>query len=186
MISGISGGGYSASNMEAMRQNRFKKIDQDGDGKLTKDELKTGMPQNGRGPSVDDIFSKVDTNQDGVIDEAEDKTASEEMQKHGPPGGPPNATQMAGQIFKNADGDSDGKISLSDLTKLLPEGEDESGVQDLFKATDSDADGSITQSELEQSLQKLMEQMRENLASGYDRSGNVRDGGAGSSFSTLA
>jgi Ca2+-binding EF-hand superfamily protein len=186
MISGINGGGYSAGNMEAMRQGRFKKIDQDGDGKLTKDELKAGMPQNGRGPSVDDIFTKVDTNQDGAIDETEDRAAFEAMQKNGPPGGPPNPAQMASQIFKHADGDGDGKILLSDLTQLLSKGQTDSGVQDLFNAADSDEDGSITQSELEQSLHKLMEQMRENRTSGYDRSGGAREGATTGSFSAVA
>ena len=71
MTTGISSAGFASPNLEAMRQNRFKKADADGDGKITKDELSKVIPQNGKGPSVDEMFTKVDTNQDGALSREE-------------------------------------------------------------------------------------------------------------------
>jgi Ca2+-binding EF-hand superfamily protein len=179
--------------MEAMRQNRFKKIDQDGNGKITKDELKAGMPQDGKGPSVDDIFSKVDTNQDGVINEAEDKAAFEQMRKNPPPDGPPDASQMATQLFKKADADGDGKITVDELTAILPKDTNGLSADDLLKSLDSDGDSTISQSELEDSIKTMMEQRQPNLpppenssADRYDRTGGSKGKSAASWFSTLA
>jgi Ca2+-binding EF-hand superfamily protein len=197
MVSGISGSNFGAEAMEAMRQNRFKKIDQDGDGKISKDELKAGMPQNGKGPSVDDIFSKVDTNQDSVIDEAEDKAAFEQMRKNpppgGPPGAPPDASTWATQLFKKADADADGKITMEELSAALPRNTKGLSVDDLLKAMDSDNDSAISKSELETAIQKMMEQRQASFPSpeqsgtdGYDRTGGNKGKSATSLFSTLA
>src|ERR1700755_3009144 len=80
--SGISG---SCSAFDGgARPSFFKKMDGDGDGKVTKDEMKTafearsegskgaGRPPHGDGKSLDDLFAEIDTNSDGAIDEDED------------------------------------------------------------------------------------------------------------------
>jgi Ca2+-binding EF-hand superfamily protein len=166
-IANIRGHACGRQNMEAVRLSRFKKIDQDGDGKITKDELKAALPRDGRGPSVDDIFSKVDTNQDGVIDQAEDKAAVQQMRQahqghhHGPPRGAPEASKMATNIFKFADTDTDGKITKSEMStafeKVGVTDSNSSMVDELFKAADQDGDGVITQAELTAFLEKMQQ-----------------------------
>jgi hypothetical protein len=193
MVPSINTSSYGAEAMEAMRQNRFKKIDQDGDGKISKNELKAGMPSKGNGPSVEDIFSKVDTNQDGMIDQTEDKAAFEQMRKNPPPGGPPDAAKMATRLFKKADADGDGKITIDELSAALPNDTKGLSAQDLFNSVDSDDDGTISQSELEESIKKMMEQRQANFpppessrADSYDRTGGSKAKSATSLFSMVA
>ncbi len=165
MVSSIrSSGSFTTQAMETMRQNRFKKIDQDGDGKITKEEMSAGRPQNGKGPSVDDVFSKIDANKDGAIDEAEDKAGMEKMQRQHGPGGPPDPSKMAAELFKSADADGDGRISKDELTQALPKDGTGPSVDDIFKSADSDEDGAITSTELEDSFKKMAEQMQANQA----------------------
>lgn len=194
MLSGISSSSYATQDLSAMREKRFKKADADGDGKLTKDELSSTISQNGKGPSVDEIFSKIDTNQDGSIDDSEDQAASEAMQKNRPSGPPPDASEMASKLFKAADADEDGSITQSELTSALSDDSGSLNVEDLFKQTDTDEDGAISKSELEASLKKMMEQMMakneppptDTTSTGYDKSGNGMDDTVQSSFSAIA
>jgi len=89
-------------------QDIFKKIDQDGDGKVTKDELenRAGEPArrrraNSNGPSLDDLFSRIDTNGDGSIDESENNAFLDAQAKNRPQGqhgqhgqqGPPDSRE---------------------------------------------------------------------------------------------
>jgi Ca2+-binding EF-hand superfamily protein len=198
MVSSISSGSsYGTEAMEAMRQSRFKKIDSDGDGKITKSEMSASQPQDGKGPSVDDIFSKVDTNQDGVIDDSEDQTAFQQMQANGPggppPGGPPpDASKMAADIFKSTDTDSDGKITKAELTKSLTQSgqssSDSSKVDELFKAADTDGDGTITQAELAAYMEKMQPPPPPSQASSYsnDMSSRTNSSATGSLLSVVA
>lgn len=195
MVSSISGGsGFSTQAMETMRQNRFKKLDQDGDGKITKDEMSAGKPKDGKGPSVDDIFSKIDTNQDGAIDETENKVGFEKMQQQQGPGGPPDPSKMAAELFKKADADGDGKISKDELTQALPKDGKGPSVDDIFKSADSDEDGTISSTELEDSFKKMAEQTQANqsqsttetTAFSYSRKGTTTKDAVQSLFSAVA
>ena len=185
----------SAQNLAAMRQERFKKTDQDGDGKITKDELGSAIPKNGKGTGVDEVFAKVDTDQDGAISEEEDAAAFEQMRQSGspkgrPPGPPPSAADMASALFKSADADEDDALTLEELTQALSEEDEDLDAEAIFKAADEDEDGSISKAELESTLQKAMEQRggsRPPPPSGYDESGNATPSGTASSrFSVLA
>jgi Ca2+-binding EF-hand superfamily protein len=195
MTTGISGSntGLASLAFEAMQKNRFKKADADGDGKITKDELSKVIPQDGKGPGVDEVFTKVDANQDGAIDATEDAAALQEMEKSsgagGPqgPGGrppgppPPDAGKLTEDLFKSVDTDEDGIISEDELSTALSENDQTSGVdaKELFKLLDSDGDGSVTQSELETALQQMFEQRHAEAAQsrccGYDKSGSATD-----------
>jgi hypothetical protein len=60
----------------------FNRMDQDSDGSITKEELKSAMaemPQNG--PTVDEIFEEVDTDNDGVISRSESDAHLEKMKE---------------------------------------------------------------------------------------------------------
>ncbi len=194
MINSISSN-YSLPDMETVRQNRFKKADADGDGKITKDELATVIPQKGKGPGVDEIFNKVDTNGDGTIDETEDKAAFEQMQKNGPAGGPPDPTKMASDLFKLVDTDTDGKITKDELTQVLSQRNSNLSVDDIIKNVDGDEDGTITESELSEALKGAFENMQANppppppdgnATDGYDRAGNSRQASLLNLFSAVA
>ncbi len=184
MITAVSGGGgFTAQVLEAMRQNRFKKADANGDGVISKDELAAVLPKNGKGPSVDQIFSKFDTNNDGSIDNDEDKAAFQAMGgSHHHHGGPPDAGKLAQNIFAKADTDGDGKISKDELTALLPKDDKNANIDDVFKSIDSDNDGSITQTELTDSLKKAFELMQASNSQG----GSKKCEGPQGSFSAMA
>jgi Ca2+-binding EF-hand superfamily protein len=161
MISGIGGASasYDVQDAAAMRKQMFQKLDQNGDGKVTKDEMSAAQPQDGQGPSVDEIFSQVDTNQDGSIDESENDAFLQQMEANRPPGPPPDASKMAEELFKKADADSDGKITKDELAQALPQNGKGPSVDDIFKDADTDGDGTISQSELEASMKKAQEHM---------------------------
>jgi Ca2+-binding EF-hand superfamily protein len=197
MINGIGGSSFSLQDMEAVRQARFKKTDANGDGKITKEELTSAIPRDGKGPTADEVFSKVDTNQDGAIDQSEDKVAFEQMGKQRPPGGPPpagakpDASEMADTIFKEADTNGDGKVSSAELSAYLSGEVDQSDLDQFIKALDSDEDGSITQSELEKGLKTLMEQNGpppppDDRSGGYDKSGNSTERSSSTWLSAVA
>jgi Ca2+-binding EF-hand superfamily protein len=192
MITALQNRGYGIQDFESMRQNRFKKIDADSDGKLTQDEMKAAAPKDGKGPNVEDIFSQVDTNQDGVIDETEDAAAAEQMRQNAPPP-PPNAEEMATDIFKSADSDEDGKISLTDLASALSDKGRGPQLEDLFETADADTDGNITLEDLQTALAKALEQREsqraqttQNTEAFYGPDGRSAEASATSSFSTLA
>jgi Ca2+-binding EF-hand superfamily protein len=78
MTSTISSALGGVSHLNALRD-MMQTADKDGDGKITKDELTAVQPKNYTGPSVETIFSKLDTNGDGAIDVTENETARTEM-----------------------------------------------------------------------------------------------------------
>jgi Ca2+-binding EF-hand superfamily protein len=87
----ISSSDWNTQDLAAKQQDFFKKMDTDGDGKVTKDELKTFLSDKSGGakapqgaPSIDDIFSRIDTNGDGSIDESENTSFMQSMKSHHP------------------------------------------------------------------------------------------------------
>ena len=82
----IDGSDWNTQDAAQRQQDFFKKIDTDGDGKVTKDEFKTFLSSKSGGanspagaPSVDDIFTRIDTNGDGTIDESENASFMQSM-----------------------------------------------------------------------------------------------------------
>jgi Ca2+-binding EF-hand superfamily protein len=113
------------------------------------------------------------------------------MGRHRPPHGPPDAAKMTQAIFKNVDGDNDGKISKDELSSALAKTEDAPDSEAVFKALDTDKDGSITSAELEETLKKLFEQMKPKHSGNgcYDSSGAASTQSSGlvqGEFSALA
>ena len=198
MTTGISSTGFARPDLEAMRQNRFKKADADSDGKITKDELSKIIPQNGKGPSVDEVFTKVDKNQDGAIDATEDAAAMQQMQPGrgprgagGPPPPPPDAGKLTEELFKSVDSDEDGSISEDELTTALSENQQTSSLDasELFKLLDADEDGSITEAELKSALETMFDLQRAgetSSPSGYDKSGSATEETAANTFTAVA
>jgi Ca2+-binding EF-hand superfamily protein len=149
MVSGISGGS-NGMDVSAMWQEMLKRTDKDGDGKISKEEMQAGMPAKGGGPGVDDIFSKIDTNADGYIDESENTTWVENMPKGQPPAGPDPF-----ELFETADTDSDGKISKAEFKAAAPKDSDDSTTDETFDAMDTNHDGYVSTEEYAAAMEKV-------------------------------
>lgn len=181
-----------------MQQNRFKKADADGDGKITKDELSKVIPKDGIGPGVDEVFTKVDTNQDGAIDATEDAAAMQQMEQGrgprgagGPPPPPPDAGKLTEELFKSVDTDEDGSISEEELTTALSLSEQTRSLDasELFKLLDADQDGSIAEAELKSALETMFDLQRvgdSGCACGYDKSGSATEESTTATFTAVA
>jgi Ca2+-binding EF-hand superfamily protein len=142
-ISGIGGIGadWQQMQVQAMRQAMFKQLDQNGDGSVGKGDLQA-LAQNisqttGASINVDQVMTKLDANQDGVIDQSECDSAMQQFASarhhHGVHG--MGRHHHSGQS-QSADGSSD-------------------PLQALFQQLDQDGDGTISQSEFQTGLQKL-------------------------------
>src|SRR5690348_552856 len=86
----ISGSCGSSQDTATQRQELFQKLDTNGDGKISKDELGAALANqqssggaNSKGPSLDDLFSRIDTNGDGSIDQSENDAFLSSVQKGG-------------------------------------------------------------------------------------------------------
>ncbi len=132
-----------AGEGRAFMLNRFKVLDKDGDGKLTRSEF-TGVPEN---------FDRMDRDQDGTLSSKELAAAVDFfMSVQGPGGATPKAqakgkaaAKGAGEAggfvpprFKQMDKDGDGKVTQSEFTGPAP----------LFYRMDKDGDGSLTMDEM--------------------------------------
>jgi len=172
MLNGIRGSAYAAFNFDAIRPNRFRKADKDGDGQVSKEELSAVLPKGRKGPGVDQIFARVDTNQDGLITKAKNQAALEDIRSHRGSHEPFDATHIAEQVFAKVDQDKDGKISQAELEQVFKGHHSASEIENFFKTIDTDNDGSITQSELEGVLQKIFETLKAPGANtSYDNTG---------------
>ncbi len=100
---------------------QFKDLDKNKDGKISKDEWPSQMPQQ--------FFDRLDTNHDGFIDEAEFNAARNRMG-----GGPRTGEAMT----KLLDADKDGKVTRDEFAKIVA----------LFDLLDANHDGSLSQEEL--------------------------------------
>lgn len=139
-ISGV-GGGMSASALQQMQERMFKAGDKNGDGTISKDEMSQMQSSNKSQSnfSIEEIFSQIDSDNDGAITRLESDAAlakmSQQMQTQGappkgPPPGPPPAQSAdsssssedstdATTIFDAMDTNKDGKVSLEELTAAL-------------------------------------------------------------------
>lgn len=149
-ISGTGGTGVSALHDEV-----FRRVDQDGDGRIGRKEFLDGAPQGPRGArstNLDELFSRIDGNDDGVIDEAEHNRALQTLGPHTKERATPG--ELAKQLFEKADGDRDGKVTAAELRSAAPPESSDSMLDALFKEADKDDDGTISLQELEASLSR--------------------------------
>ena len=105
----------------------FKRLDKDGDGKVSKEEAPERMKQN---------FETLDKNSDGFL------TPDEIRRPGGGPGGPggPGGNRPdAAEMFKRLDKNSDGKISKDEAPERMAQN---------FDKIDGNSDGSISLEEL--------------------------------------
>jgi Ca2+-binding EF-hand superfamily protein len=172
-ITGVAGGwGLMQMQGQAMRQAMFKQLDQDSNGSISESDLQK-LAQNisqttGESFDVDKIFTAVDTNEDGAIDQSEYNATLEQFKEtlhrqgglqglghhhhHSPESesGDESADPLLA-LFQQLDQDSDGSISESEfqtgLDNLAQSGGPGQDLSKLFAVLDANQDGSIDQSE---------------------------------------
>jgi Ca2+-binding EF-hand superfamily protein len=167
-IGGISGGcgGFNLPSVSEMRQQMFKRMDQDGDGVISKSECETAAnamsQKTGLSITADQMMSIFDLNQDGVITQSEQTEASPEWEKHmaslmeeagmspmGPPPPPPGMSSeisdLADQIFAAMDTNGDGSISKTEYEAAMEQlGNQSDSTTASSTATDSSTSASTS------------------------------------------
>lgn len=105
----------------------FSKIDANGDGSISKDELTSFLSQNGSTDSSDatdkanKLFAAIDTNGDGKIDQSESNAFAAKAKgghgghHHGGGGGSSSQADAAGQVYDPLDTNHDGVVSADEL-----------------------------------------------------------------------
>jgi Ca2+-binding EF-hand superfamily protein len=194
--------GLSAAAAAQRQQDMFKRLDTDGDGKITEKELKSGIPENGKGPSAAEILKQIDTNKDGSIDKGENDAFMTKMEKSGRPPKPPRgggpkgpppsggaaSSNTAAQIFDELDTNKDGKVSMTELLAAMGKVKDDADVKELFNKVDTNGDGLIDKDENESFLKALEERRNATQSDpdSYDAEGNGRSNGIGGSVDEIA
>ena len=96
-------GSITQQEMETWRSNAVFRLDADSDGKVTKEEVEQHMAQRqaegGQAPDSSRFFSTYDANGDGAIDQEELKSGGS-------------------QRFQTADTDANGELSMEEWTAL--------------------------------------------------------------------
>ncbi len=82
----IETGSWTSDDATVRRQEMFRRVDQDSDGTLTKDELKAGAPDRLRENSaaLEELFAHLDANGDGQISLDDLTTALEALRPAAP------------------------------------------------------------------------------------------------------
>jgi Ca2+-binding EF-hand superfamily protein len=186
MISGINNmfSNMDPSLIQQMRENRFAKMDANGDGKVDKAELSSFLDgiakETGKSMDVDKIFAEVDTNNDGYISKDEDAAQEAKMQQmHGGPHESP---------FAKMDANGDGKIDKAEMSAFFDEMTKETGnsinVDELFASIDTNNDGFISKEENDAYEAQLKSQMESRMSSEVSATG-VNSGNSSQSLLSL-
>lgn len=154
-IGGISaggGGGFNFPSITEMRPQMFKRMDQDGDGVISKTECETAAnamsQKTGLSITAEEMMSIFDLDKDGVITKSEQTEASQGWEKH-----------MAGLMEEagiRPKGPPPPPETSSELSKL---------VEEIFAAVDTDGDGVISKTEYEAAMEQLGNQSDSTTAS---------------------
>ena len=121
----------------------FQKIDVNGDGMLTLDELKNAISQNPEVHvmNIEQIFKTIDTDNSGVINYTEFLAASIDKRIY-------LQEDKLRDAFKLFDEDKSGKISKSEISKVLKFKKSGTEMTKLFEKYDLNGDGEIDFEEL--------------------------------------
>lgn len=134
----------------------FRAMDTNGDGMLSKEEIKNGYAEFfGRSLNdneIDEMFDKVDTDKSGAIDYSEFVVAT--MNEKNLLSN--NKLQTA---FKMFDKDGGGTISTDEIKQVLSFGQslDEEVIQQIIQQVDANGDGEISFDEFAQMMLKNIE-----------------------------
>ena len=132
--------GPSPEQMRERAMKLMKRLDKNGDGKITADELDAGKAEDGKGKGKGRgrggiNFKTADKNQDGAIDLFE-LTLVVSQSRQGQRGGP--NPRMLKMMLDRMDANKDGKIEKSEWK----------GREQMFARLDADKDGVISKQEI--------------------------------------
>lgn len=131
----------------------FRAMDLNGDGKLSKDEIKGGYAEYfGRSlndTEIDEMFEKVDADCSGAIDYSEFVVATMNEKNL-------LSNNKLQSAFKMFDKDGGGSISIDEIKQVLSFGQnlDEAVVKKIIEQVDADGDGEISFDEFAQMMLK--------------------------------
>lgn len=118
----------------------FQELDENGDGKLSREELLNGykkfIPVKSAEALVDKIMKEVDSDNSGFIDYNEFLKAAVDIQTFASP-------QYLQSAFNLFDKDSSGKISIEELKIVLGQDRDPEVFDEIIKQVDKNGDGEI-------------------------------------------
>ena len=175
-------GGMQRPDPSAMREKMFQKADADGDGSVSKDELKTMMadmpaPPQGMGgtqaPSADKLFGQIDTDSDGQISKTEFDAFGASMGK-----------KIQAQIGSSGVGSFSGSTDvLKSLLDALQQDDKDDTKSKIKSAHASATDSNST--DITKLIASLIEQMRNNQSQ-YTANGTSQSASGQNIFSTSA
>lgn len=136
-----------AADSEALREQYFKKADQDGNGTLSKEELRTSVtdPQ-GRSVRSDGTRTDIADGTGATGDETDAARAQR-------PSDASRSQQFTKKAFDKADVDRDGLLSLSELLASVPDPDKtQEAIKSLYDQADTEGDGAAQDADLEVAL----------------------------------
>jgi len=172
MVGGIGNGGITGiggSFQKPDPEEMFNKLDTNGDGKVSKDELTSAISQisekTGSSFNVDDIFTKSDTDQDGEISKDEYMAAVKKMEANRAKMQGMGGQQMNPQeMFKKIDTNGDGSISKDEFKTFSAKMDEKTGKttdsDQTFDVMDTNQDGVVSADEYAAYMEKVAEKMR--------------------------
>lgn len=131
---------FGASQMSAMRDKMFSRIDTNSDNSIDKSEFSAHLANGpAGGKSAEEIFNEVDTDQDGLISKTENEDAMKKMAREGkanrpPMGGPQGAPAGGGP--KQAGGAAPGGTQTEETSES--EDKNYNGIPDDEEEDDSE------------------------------------------------
>ncbi len=155
----------------------FNKLDTNGDGSISTDELGQSKLATDFGASVNDVITLMDSNQDGGISQSELDSGLKNLQQ-----------QMQSEMLKKLDTNGDGVLSQDELAAGLSAGASGSATGDvskLFSALDTNGDGSVSESELASGMQKAHGHHHHHGGGQQTQGATARSAGGSGSLSSL-
>jgi Ca2+-binding EF-hand superfamily protein len=174
-MTSISSNSYQTSYQANIQKQLFKKIDTDGDGKVTKDEFVSSRPKNVDEKQASSLFDSIDKKKTGSLSESDFADAA--PQQHNSGGLDQNllAALLQGQdqsntvntnssndngsddkfadLFSKTDADKNGTVSKDEFVKARPKGVTEEQASSLYAKIDSTGSDALTSDQLKAGLE---------------------------------
>lgn len=180
---GGCGSGCDSQYINELRQKIFDRMDQDGDGLISKSEFQAAADKRaqktGQTIDVDKAFAAIDTNQDGSIDKSENDAALQQMHHHHhhppPSDAASNSANLLDKIFAAMDTNQDGVVDKTEYEAAMQQiegalggstasGTSASGTTNSVSTAASSTDASADTNK-DSTLLALIQQLLQNMLS---------------------
>ena len=159
----------------------FSKIDTNGDGTVSSDELATFKAQGPEGgPTTEEMLSQLDTDGSGDVSQSEFTSGMEQMRQNRRTE-EESSSDKDTEMFSKIDTNGDGTVSSDELAAFKAQGpEGGPTTEEMLSQLDTDGSGDVSQSEFTSG----MESMRANAPQGPPPGGPPPDASASSTASS--